>query len=69
MLMSYPIELWSPRVIEQKLAYIHWKLVRAKIVASPSHNLYFSASNYFEGSGLLEVKVLPPMSEIGYLKS
>lgn len=74
---NHPIELWSPRVIEQKLAYIHWNLrlkygvkkpVTAKIVASPVHYLYSSASNYFEGTGLLDIKVIPPMSEIGYLK-
>ena len=65
---NHPIELWSPRVIEQKLAYIHWNPVQAKIVASPSHYLYSSASNYFEGTGILEVSVIPPMSEIGYLQ-
>ena len=65
---NHPIELWSPRVIEQKLAYIHWNPVNAKIVASPSHYLYSSASNYFEGTGLLEVKVIPPLSEIGYIQ-
>ena len=27
-----------------------------------------SSSNYFERTDLLEVKVIPPMSEIGYLK-
>ena len=65
---NHPIELWSPRVIEQKLAYIHWNPVEAKIVASPSHYLYSSASNYFVGTDLLEVQVIPPMSEIGYIQ-
>ncbi len=65
---NHPIELWSPRVIEQKLAYIHWNPVHAKIVASPSHYLYSSASNYFEGTGLLDVAIIPPMSEVGYIR-
>lgn len=44
---NHPIALWSPRVIEQKLAYIHWNPVTAKIVNEPSHYIYSSASNYF----------------------
>ena len=64
---NHPIELWSPRVIEQKLAYIHWNPVEAKIVEMPEHYLYSSASNYFKGSGLIEVEVIPPLSEIGYI--
>ena len=64
---NHPIELWSPKVIEQKLAYIHWNPVHSKIVASPAHYLYSSASNYFDGTGILEVTVIPPLNEIGYL--
>ena len=64
---NHPIELWSPRVIEQKLAYIHWNPVNAKIVAEPSHYIYSSASNYFLDKGILAVKVIPPLSEIGYV--
>ena len=66
---NHPIELWSPRVIEQKLAYIHWNPVRAKLVADPSHYLYCSASNYSTGNGLLEVTIIPPLSEVGYILS
>ena len=65
---NHPIELWSPKVIEQKLAYIHWNPVNAKIVAEPSHYIYSSASNYFLDKGILEVQVIPPLSEIGYIK-
>lgn len=65
---NHPIELWSPKVIEQKLAYIHWNPVNAKIVSSPAHYLYSSASNYFEGTGILAVTVIPSLSEIGYLR-
>lgn len=64
---NHPIELWSPRVIEQKIAYIHWNPVRAKWVAAPSDYLYSSASNYTSGKGLLEVTIIPPLSEIGYV--
>jgi len=65
---NHPIELWSPKVIEQKLAYIHWNPVTAKIVMEPSHYIYSSASNYFLEKGILEVKVIPPMSEVGYIQ-
>ena len=65
---NHPIELWSPKVIEQKLAYIHWNPVSAKIVVEPWHYIYSSASNYADGTGVLEVTVIPPMNSIGYLK-
>jgi hypothetical protein len=35
-------------VVEQKLAYIHWNLVQAKIVETPSHYLYSSVGSYIE---------------------
>ena len=65
---NHPVELWSPRVIEQKLAYIHWNPVNAKIVAEPSHYIYSSTSNYFLDKGILAVKVIPSLSEIGYIQ-
>lgn len=64
---NHPIEIWSPRVIEQKLAYIHWNPVRARLVSEPAHYLYSSASNYSTGNGLLDVVVIPPLSEVGYI--
>lgn len=64
---NHPIEVYSPRVIEQKLAYIHLNPVRAHIVALREHYLHSSASNYATGKGLLDVIVIDPMSEIGYV--
>jgi hypothetical protein len=64
---NHPIEVYSPRVIEQKLAYIHHNPVRAHIVALPEHYLHSSASNYATGKGLLDIIVIDPMSEIGYV--
>jgi len=43
---NHPIALYSPRVIRQKLGYVHDNPVNAKIVAKPEHYLLSSASNY-----------------------
>lgn len=64
---NHPIVLWSPRVINQKLAYIHLNPVRAKIVKEPQHYIYSSASNYVDGTGVLNVEIIPPLSEIGFV--
>ena len=41
-----PIELYTPKVIRQKLDYIHHNPVVGDIVSLPEHYLYSSASNY-----------------------
>ena len=41
-----PIELYTPKVIRQKLNYIHRNPVASGIVDLPEHYLYSSASNY-----------------------
>ena len=66
---NHPMELYSPIMIEQKLAYIHNNPVNAEIVSNPIHYLFSSASNYHNGTGLLEVKIIEPMSNIGYIPS
>jgi hypothetical protein len=43
-------------VIWQKIVYVHLNPVRAGLVAEPAHYLYSSASNYVNGTGLLEVE-------------
>lgn len=53
-----PIELSSNAWIRQKLDYIHLNPVKAGIVAQPEHYLYSSASNYKDGTGLLDVTVM-----------
>ena len=55
---NHPIEVYSPKVIRQKLVYIHLNPVVDKIVALPEHYLYSSASNYLSGEGILNVDIL-----------
>ena len=55
---NHPIALFSPKVIRQKLDYIHYNPVVAKIVTEPWDYLFSSASNYHSGEGLLEVTIL-----------
>ena len=43
---NHPIELYTPKVIRQKLMYIHRNPVAAGIVDAPEHYLFSSASNY-----------------------
>jgi hypothetical protein len=40
---SYPIELNTPSIFDQKLAYIHNNLVVAGLVSEPKHYLLSSA--------------------------
>jgi REP element-mobilizing transposase RayT len=67
---SHPIELESPKFINQKLDYIHLNPVRAAFVNEPEHYVYSSASNYYCGKGILDVTILDlPLSNIGYIYS
>ena len=50
-----PIELWSPKVIEQKVDYIHFNHVEAGFVSEPHHWKYSSAIDYSGGKGVLEI--------------
>ncbi|MEM8525342.1 MAG: transposase [Bacteroidota bacterium] len=66
---NHPIELYSPKVIRQKLDYIHYNPVHAKLVALPEHYLHSSASNYKNGTGILNITLLEDIfgSDIGYV--
>lgn len=64
---NHPIEVYSPKVIAQKLEYIHLNPVRAAWVQAPEHYIYSSASNYILGHGLLEVEIIESLHEIGYV--
>ena len=55
---NHPIELISPKWIQQKLNYSHQNPVRAGIVSEPHHYLYSSASNYRDGTGILSVTII-----------
>ncbi|MCG8330537.1 MAG: transposase [Chitinophagales bacterium] len=65
---NHPIALYSPKVIRQKLAYIHLNPVKAKIVTEPEYYMYSSASNYAGNGGLLEVSILDDIwNDIGFI--
>jgi REP element-mobilizing transposase RayT len=55
---NQPIELWSRKVIEQKINYIHNNPVKAGFVMEPQHWRYSSAIDYCGGRGLVELDVL-----------
>ncbi len=65
---NHPIELYSPRVIRQKLRYIHYNPVEDKIVAKPKDYLYSSATNYADEQGMLEVQLFEDIwNDTGYV--
>lgn len=53
-----PIELWSSKVIEQKLDYLHMNPVKAGIVEKPHEYLFSSARNYAGMPAILQVIIL-----------
>ena len=53
-----PIQLISNKIARQKLDYIHYNPVEAGFVTNPEDWLYSSAIDYYDGKGLLEIKVL-----------
>jgi len=52
---NHPIELWSNKVIFQKLNYIHQNPVEAGFVFRAEDYSYSSAIDYSDGKGFLEV--------------
>jgi len=65
---NHPIELYSPKVIWQKLDYIHQNPVKAGIADKPEEYLYSSARNYYmeENEFLLAIDLLEPFMNIGF---
>jgi len=53
-----PIEVWSNKVIQQKLNYIHSNPVKAGLVLQPEDYVYSSALSYSGQTGLLEITFL-----------
>lgn len=49
-----PIELWSNKVIQEKVNYIHNNPVAAGLVFKPEDYMYSSAIDYSGGKGLLD---------------
>jgi len=52
---NHPIEIWSPAVFDQKLAYIHNNPVEAGFVENPEDWRYSSAVNYSGRKGMIEI--------------
>ena len=55
---SRPIELWSNKVIEQKIDYIHYNPVEEGFVFNPEDYMYSSAYDYAGGKGMLDIEVI-----------
>ncbi|MBK9255893.1 MAG: transposase [Saprospiraceae bacterium] len=65
----HPVELESPKFINQKLGYIHNNPVRAGIVDEARHYIHSSARDYEGQKGLLDIELLDIGPEIGYVDS
>jgi len=50
---NHPIELWSNKVIFEKINYIHYNPVEAGMVYRPQDYLYSSACDYCDEKGLV----------------
>lgn len=65
---NHAVEVYSPKVIRQKINYIHQNPVKAGWVLDPTHYVYSSARNYIGMSGILDVEVWEsPFSDEGYV--
>ena len=54
----HPIELFSNRMMDSKLEYIHNNPVKAGIVEKPEDYLYSSARDYCGRKGLIEITLI-----------
>jgi len=67
---NHPIVLFSPRAIRINLNYIHNNPVNSGFVNNPEHFRYSSASNYFDGTGLIDIVILEDIYiDVGYVKT
>ena len=64
---NHPIELVSPKWINQKLDYIHLNPVRNGIVEKETDYVYSSALNYAGKNGLIEVEIIELPNDIGFI--
>ena len=55
---NHPIELWSNKVIDEKLNYIHNNPVEEGLVFHAEHYVYSSAIDYAGEKGLLDVNII-----------
>ena len=67
---NHPIALYSPKVIWQKINYIHLNPVVEDIVSKREHYLYSSAKNYAqEEAVLIDVRLMDLFDSTGYIHS
>ena len=59
---NHPIELPTPKILHQKLDYIHYNPVVAGIVEKPEDYLYSSARDYFGMPGLMDIIMVEPLT-------
>ena len=64
---NHPFLVYSPKFIWEKLDYMHLNPVKAGLVRQPEHYVYSSASNYLDGTGILDVKIMEMWITEGYL--
>ena len=55
---NHPIELWSTKIIIQKLNYLHRNPVAAGLVYKAEDYVYSSAASYAGNQGLLDVNLI-----------
>lgn len=53
----HPKQLFTPKMIRQKMEYIHFNPVKAGFVEIPVHWRYSSAINYEGGEGIIQVSL------------
>ena len=65
----HPIELVSPKWVNQKLAYIHLNPVRNGLVNKAEDFIYSSACAYTGQESILDIQLLEFDNTIGYIES
>ncbi len=65
----HPIELQSPKWINQKLAYIHLNPVRSGFVENPEDYLYSSARTYVGEENFIDIELIELDNTIGFIDS
>jgi len=58
---NHPIDLFDPKILHQKLDYMHYNPVVAGIVEKPEDYLYSSARDYYGLPGLIDIILVEPM--------
>ncbi len=54
----HPVELYSSKVMDQKVDYVHENPVKEGVVDKPEDYIYSSARDYCGMNGLLKVEYL-----------